>query len=338
MIRSYSPDEITVFSTACPRNCYSTCSLKVRVAEGRIIGIDPHAANLSGNEGPCIKGLSYIERAESPDRILHPLKRNADGVLNRISWEEAFELISTKLIDYRNKFGPHSILFHAASGMSGLLNTVSTNFWRLFGGVTLTYGNLCWPAGLEATKLTLGANKHNVPWDLENARLIILWGKNPAETNIQEMMPIDKSLEQGGRLIVVDPRRTPSSDRAEILVQIKPGTDAALALGIARELICNDWIDKEFIHSYVKGYDEFASSVEAYTPEIVSEICGLPESGIKGLARMIGNTKPMTLVPGFGMQRYSNGGQTIRCLLALQVITGNIGKPGACWHYANLQS
>ena len=338
MIRSYSPDEVTVFATACPRNCYSTCSLKVRVAEGRIIGIDPHAANLSGNEGPCIKGLSYIERAESPDRILYPLKRNADGVFNRISWEEAFELISTKLRDYRNKFGPHSILFHAASGMSGLLNTVSTNFWRLFGGVTLTYGNLCWPAGLEATRLTLGANKHNVPWDLENARLIILWGKNPAETNIQEMMPIDKSLEQGGRLIVVDPRRTPSSDRAEILVQIKPGTDAALALGIARELICNDWIDKDFINSYVKGYDEFASSVEAYTPEMVSEICGLPESGIKDLARMIGNTKPMTLVPGFGMQRYSNGGQTIRCLLALQVITGNIGKPGACWHYANLQS
>ncbi|MEA1876512.1 MAG: molybdopterin-dependent oxidoreductase [Bacteroidota bacterium] len=327
-----------IYSTACPRNCYSTCSLKVRIAEGIIIGIDPHADNLATAEGPCIKGLAYVERANSSDRLLYPLKRDSEGNFKRISWDEALNTISEKLKFYRKEFGVHSILFYASSGMSGLLNGVSTAFWKLYGGASTTYGNLCWPAGLEATRLTLGANKHNVPWDLENARLILLWGKNPAESNIQEVVSIEKSLDKGGQLVVIDPRRTPSAERADILIQIKPATDAILALCIARELIKNNWIDKDFIDKHVLGFDEFAESVEPYTPEEVSAICRIPKEGIKRLAYLIGNVKPMTLIPGYGMQRYANGGQTIRCLLALSVLTGNIGKPGACWHYANLQS
>ncbi|MCK5820414.1 MAG: molybdopterin-dependent oxidoreductase [Bacteroidales bacterium] len=326
------------YSTACPRNCYSTCSLKVRIAEGKIIGIDPHTDNLATSEGPCIKGLAYVERANSPDRLLYPLKRDIKGGFTRISWDEALDMIKDKLQFYHKEFGPHSILFYASSGMSGLLNGVSTAFWKLFGGTTTTYGNLCWPAGLEATRLTLGENKHNAPWDLENAKLILLWGKNPAESNIQEVIHIEKSLNAGGKLVVIDPRRTPSAERAEILVQIKPGSDAALALGIARELIKNDWIDKEFIDKHVHGFEEFAKSVEEYSLDKVSELCRIPQEGIKKLAHSIGTIKPLTIIPGYGMQRYANGGQTIRCLLALSVITGNIGKPGACWHYANLQS
>lgn len=326
------------YSSVCPRNCYSTCSLQVRVSEGRVVGIDPHPNNLATPEGPCIKGLAYVERANSPDRILQPLVKKTGGKFEEISWEEGLDLIAQKLQFYKSQFGPHSVLFFASSGMSGLLNGVSTAFWKLFGGATTTYGNLCWPAGLEATRLTLGANNHNAPWDLEHARLILLWGKNPAESNIQELIPIEKSLEKGGRLIVIDPRRTASSDRAERLYQIRPGTDGALALGLAREIIKQGWIDSDFIDRHVIGFEEFAGSIESYTPELVASICDLPVQSILELAEIIGKTKPMTLIPGYGMQRYANGGQSIRCLLSLSVITGNIGKSGACWHYANLQS
>ena len=83
--------------------------------------------------------------------------------------------------------------------MSGLTNEFSSKFWELFGGATTMYGNLCWPAGLEAVQLTLGDNKHNVPWDIENAKLIILWGKNPAETNIQQMIFIEKAQAKWGK-------------------------------------------------------------------------------------------------------------------------------------------
>lgn len=325
-------------STACPRNCYSTCSFKVGVEDNIVKSIEPHPKNLATPEGPCIKGLAYVERANSKERIIYPQKRVAQGKYQRISWAEAIDTIAEKLNYYKNNLGPHSILFFASSGMSGLLNGVSTNFWKMFGGATTTYGNLCWPAGLEGTRLTLGANKHNAPWDLENAKLIVVWGKNPVESNVQQMIPIEKAQQNGAKYIVIDPRRTQSAERANSLYQLKSGTDAALALGLAREIIKNDWIDHDFIEKNVIGFNQFKERVEAYTPQKVADICRISAQSVIELAKLVGTIKPMTLIPGYGMQRYENGGQTTRCLLALSVITGNIGKKGACWHYANLQS
>lgn len=326
------------YNTSCPRNCYSTCSFKVVVEENRIRSVEPQPLNRSTPEGTCLKGLSYVERAHSKDRVLYPLHKDENGRFTRISWEEAFALLHKKITYFQDNYGPQSIMFYAASGISGLLNGVSSAFWKKIGGATITYGNLCWPAGLEATRLTLGENKHNATWDLEQARLIVLWGKNPAESNIQEMIPIEKAIKNGAKMIVVDPRRTVSSDNADLLIQPKPGTDAALALAISKYLIDKKLIDTEFIDKYVLGFTEFAKSIEHATLKWASEICGVGEEFIVEMAELIGSIKPMTLIPGYGMQRYSNGGQTTRSLLAISVLTGNIGKPGACWHYANLQS
>lgn len=327
------------FITSCPRNCYSSCGLKVIVENNKVVNVTPLPSNLATPNGVCLKGQSYVERANSKERILYPHKRTANGKFVRISWEEALTSISQKLNSLKNDYGTQSVLYYAASGMSGLLNEINGRFWRnVYGGVTTVYGNLCWPAGLEATRLTLGENKHNVPWDLENAKLIVLWGKNPAESNIHEMFPLGQALDNGAKLIVIDPRRTESSQRAEILLQPYPSTDAALVLAIANIIIQNGWIDKEFIEKYVSGFDEFKNHVQQFTTEWASEITGVSVELIEKLAWNIGNIKPMTLIPGYGMQRYTNGGQSVRALLALSVITGNIGKPGACWHYANLQS
>ncbi|MBI9064692.1 MAG: molybdopterin-dependent oxidoreductase [Marinilabiliaceae bacterium] len=325
-----------VFNTACPRNCYSTCSFRVWVEDGKVVKIDPQPLNKATPEGICLKGLSYLERANSEDRILYPLKR-IDGQFERISWEQALQEITDKLTHYRQAFGNHSILFYAGSGMSGLLNGVSSGFWRLFGGATTVYGNLCWPAGLEATRLTLGENKHNVAWDLENAKLIVLWGKNPAETNIQQMISIEKAQAKGAKLVVIDPRRTPSSERADLLIQPKPGTDGILALAIAKLLMDSNKVDSTFLQEHVLGYQKFKDSLDSFSIAKASEESGVSVSFIEKLAEWMGSNQPMTIVPGYGMQRFSNGGQTIRCLLALSIITGNIGKNGGCWHYADLQ-
>jgi len=325
------------FHTACPRNCYSTCSFNVKVEDNQILEIEPQPLNEATPEGPCLKGLSYKERSHSKDRIIYPLRKK-NGKIERISWEEALEEITSKITHCRKEFGSHSILFYAASGMSGLLNGVSTAFWKKFGGTTTVYGNLCWPAGLEATRLTLGENKHNAPWDLENAELIVLWGKNPAESNIHQMLPIEKAQKKGAQLVVIDPRRTPSSERADLLIQPIPGTDGILALAIAKILIAKDWIDHQFIEENVIGFEAFNESLQDLKIEEASLECGVKLEFIEKLAFLIGHTKPMTLIPGYGMQRYTNGGQTTRCLLALSILTGNIGNPGACWHYANLQS
>lgn len=328
-----------VYSTACPRNCYSTCSFKVKVEDNKIVNIDPHALNRATPEGICLKGLAYVERANSPDRILKPLIKNkATGRFEEASWDETFEILAEKIKYFQSGYGNHSILFYAASGMSGLVNGFSNSFWKMVGGATTMYGNLCWPAGLEATRLTLGDNKHNAPWDLEHAKLIILWGKNSAETNIQEMIPIEKAIEKGASVVAIDPRRTQTAEKASLLIQPKPGTDGALALAIAKVIIKNKQYDQPFINKYVYGFEQFTESLKKHTLSEFADITGVSVLYINQLADLIGNIKPMTIIPGYGMQRFTNGGQTIRCILALSVITGNIGKSGAGWHYANLQS
>ena len=328
-----------VFTTACPKNCYSTCSMKVEVENGKLRFIEANPDNRATAEGVCLKGISYIERVNSPDRLLYPLKRNRkNGKFERISWAEAISEIVEKLLRFKNDFGPKSIFYYSASGTKGLLNEVGMNFWKLFGGCTTTYGDLCWSAGLEATRLTLGENKHNAPCDLENARLIIMWGKNAAETNIHQMRFVEKAQRRGAKLVVIDPRRTPTSNRADLLIQPRPGTDGALALGLSNYLIENKYIDYEFIEKHILGFSEFVDLVKEYTPEKVAAICQIPEAVLIRLGKLIGEISPMTIIAGFGMQRYTNSGQTMRAIIAINALTGNIGQSGAGWQYANLQS
>jgi len=308
------------------------------VEDGRVRSIEPHSQNRATPEGPCLKGLSYVERANSPGRILYPLRKTAEGTFEQISTEEAIEIIAAKMQALKSRYGAQSILFYASSGTSGLINGNSSAFWKLFGGATTMYGNLCWPAGLEATLLTLGENKHNAPWDLAHARMIVMWGKNAAETNVQEMIPLHEALEHGATYVVIDPRRTQTSEHANMLIQPRPGTDGALALGVAAYLIAQNLIDRDFIDRYVKGFEAFADYARQFTLEHTAAITDVPQDFIRDLAEAMGRTKPLTILPGYGMQRYTNGGQSMRAILALQVITGNIGISGACWHYANLQS
>jgi anaerobic selenocysteine-containing dehydrogenase len=307
--------------------------------KGRIKQIDPYPSNKATPEGPCLKGLSYVERVHSPDRILQPMIRRAGTAqFDETNWDNALDRIAERLRHYKKTSGPQSVFFYTGSGTKGLLNGVSTAFWRLFGGFTTTYGDLCWPAGLEATRLTLGENKHNAPWDIANAKLIILWGKNPAETNIHQMLYINQALDRGATLVVIDPRRTESAERAQLLLQPRPGSDGAVALAVAQLLIKNGATDKQFIDNHVHGFDEFAGMTKEMTPERAADLSDVPVKYIHKLAELLGDVKPATINTGFGLQRYTNSGQAMRSIIALLALTGNIGRAGAGWIFANLQS
>lgn len=330
---------MTVILSACPRNCYSTCGLRVEVEDGRIRRIEANPDNRATPDGVCLKGLSYLERVYSPDRLLKPLyRRPGRSGFEPIGWDETLDLLAEKLLYFKKTDGPQSILYYSGSGTKGLLNGVGMAFWKLFGGCTTTYGDLCWPAGLEATRLTLGENKHNAPWDLANAALIVMWGKNAAETNIHQMVHVEQALERGARLVVIDPRRTETAERAELLVQPRPGTDGVLALGLARLLMEKNLVDMDFVQRHVSGFEAFRQMIAAYDPARVAAATDVPVPCLHRLAELIGNTRPLTIVPGFGMQRYTNSGQTMRAMLALVALTGQIGRPGAGWMYANLQT
>ncbi len=327
-----------VHTSACPRNCYSTCGLRVTVDEGHVTAIDAHPANRATPEGPCLKGLSYLERTDPASRLLTPLRRGPDGTFRAIGWDEALDLLATRFLDLRARFGPQAVLYYAGSGTKGLLNGVGMAFWRRFGGCTTTYGDLCWPAGLEATRLTLGDNRHNAPWDLANARLIVMWGKNAAETNVHQMRFVDQALAAGGRLVVVDPRRTQTAERASVLLQPRPGTDGALALALAHVIFREGLEDRAFLAAHVLGWEAYAERVRAWTPARAEAVTGVPSAEIEALARDLATAGPVTVCAGFGMQRYQDSGQTMRAILALLALTGNVGRPGAGWVFANLQT
>ena len=324
--------------TACPRNCYSTCSLRVTVEDGRLLRVEGLSANRATPEGPCLKGLAYVERTHSPQRLTRPLARRADGSFAPVAWSEAVDRIARELEATRSEAGPRAVLYFTGSGTKGLLNGAGLAFWRLFGGCTTTYGDLCWPAGLEATRLTLGDNSHNAPWDLENARLIVLWGKNPAETNVHQMPHVQSARDRGATVVVIDPRRTETAEHADLLVQLRPGSDGALALALGHVLVREGLVDREFVAAHVQGFEAYAARVAEFPPERVADLCGVPAATIERLAALLGREHPCTIVPGFGMQRFTNSGQALRAMLALLAITGQVGRPGAGWMYANLQA
>ena len=326
---------MAVFTTACPRNCTSTCALRVTVEAGRLTAIDAHPGNHATAEGPCLKGLSYLERVYSPERILHPLRRTKAGFA-QITWDEALDRIAEAFAKARAEHGPQSLLYYAASGTKGLLNGCGLAFWQAFGGCTTTYGDLCWPAGLEAARLTFGDNRQSDPADIALAKLIVFWGKNPAETNLHQMRFVDQALATGATLVVIDPRRTQTADKSHYLLQPRPGTDGALALGLAHLIQKAGAVDQAFVRDHVRGFEAYAAVLKPWTPERTADITGVPEGQIRMLAEAMGRVQPMTICVGFGMQRYTNSGQTLRAMQALPVITGNLGKPGAGWVYANL--
>lgn len=310
----------------------------VTVEDGRITRIEGDPKNPATGGHVCLKGISYARRYESPDRILTPLRRAASGTFVPVTWNEALTDITARLAAVREQHGPEAVLYYEASGSHGALGRLAMAFWHQFGGCTLTYGDLCWPAGLEATRLTYGTNLHNHPRHTLDSRFILVWGHNPAETNVHQWRLILEAQERGARLAVIDPRSTDTTDAADVHLQPRPGTDAALALGMARAIVDDGLHDREFLAQHAHGVDRYLARLSDYSVDRVAEITGIPASAIVSLAREYARTRPALLIAGFGLQRNHHAGQTMRAVGLLPALTGNVGVEGGGWQYANLAS
>ncbi len=326
--------------TVCPRNCYCTCGMLVTLDEGnRIVAIEGDPDNPATGGHVCLKGLSYARRQTYPGRLLTPLRRNASGSgFEPIGWDDALREITERLTRVRSEHGPEAVLYYEGSGSHGALGGLSMAFWRQFGGCTTTFGDLCWPAGLEATRLTYGGNFHNDPALTVQSRLILLWGHNPAETNVHQWRLILDAQALGARVIVIDPRQTDSTDAADLHLRPRPGTDAALALGLAREIVAAGLEDSAFLDAHADGVEEYRQRVAEFPLERVASITGLDAQEVRALAQEYAGTKPALLIAGFGLQRHSRAGQTMRAVALLPALTGNVGVAGGGWQYANLAS
>lgn len=318
----------------CSLDCFGNCSMVATVKDGKVIKIEGNNDHPLTQGTICIKGRKHLERTYHPDRILNP-KKKINGEWIDISYEEALDEISKKLLFYREKYGSESVLHFSSGGYSGISKSVDKMFFNYYGGVTTSIGSLCLGAGKEAQKIDFGSNKEHHPQDILNSKTIIIWGRNPADTNIHLMRYILEAKKSGSFIYVIDPNRTNTAKKASKYISIKPGSDGALALGLANYIIENNLIDDKYISQNVKGYDEYKKYVQQFNLEYVHELTGIDKEEIINIARRYAENKPSTIYIGYGLQRYRNGGNNVRLIDALGAITGNIGINGGGVNYYN---
>jgi len=232
-------DRPLAFFTVCPKDCFGSCSLEVEVEKGKVVKVRGNR-NSPVNQGRiCIKGKNYPNMVYGPERLLYPLQRigkRGKGEFKRISWEQALDIIYEKFKNLKEQYGPESVLYYNRFANLGVVKNCAYGFWYQFGGFTSTYGGLCDSAAQEAINLTYGEVKHNKISDLQNSKLIILWGSNPAYTNIHLMHHVNKAVDKGAKLITIDIRENESGAKSHLYLNPRPGTDGCLALGIASQL------------------------------------------------------------------------------------------------------
>ncbi len=326
--------------TACPLDCFDACGLIATVDGGRVTRIagDPDHPLTRGRI--CTKGKAILSRTVSPDRLKSPLRRRPGGEFHPVSTEAALDELADRLAAARDRHGPAGVLHFAYDGYTGLIKTVDGVFFNHFaqnaaGGVTRPRGSLCWGAGMAAQRYDFGDVRGHAPDDIPHARTLILWGRNPAHTNIHLLDSIRAARRSGAAVVLIDPVRTATVRLADHHIRIRPGADGVLALGMAGEMIRNGWVDRDFIHRRVLGFRRFAASIDGLDPERVEGMTGVAAETIRWLARQYARSGPSSILIGYGLQRYANGGNTVRAIDALGAITGQIGISGGGVNYAN---
>lgn len=331
-----------VFRNACPRNCYDTCAILSHVEDGVIkrVSGDPGSTYTRGIL--CAKGFSYTRRVYSPDRIKYPMRQKGRGSGNwqRISWNEAYTEIAENILKIKKEYGSTlPICLDKYSGNFDIMHYGIEGMMSSLGYTSRATGTPCWPAGIDAQTFDMGTIISNDPEDLVNSKYLILWGVNPAWTSVHSMYFVKEAQEKGCKVVVIDPVLTQTASKADLYLQIKPSTDGALALGMARYILDNELYDGNWLHNNAKGYEEFFGYVKNnITLEWAADKTGLPKAVIEQLAREYATTKPANIWIGYGMQRHTNGGTNVRAIDALAAITGNIGKSGGGAQYAHLQT
>lgn len=236
----FDPGAYQVFRNACPRNCYDTCSIKTYVRDGIVQFVEGAPESTFTKGALCVKGYTYPRRLYSPDRIKYPMIQDKRGSGNwrRISWDEAMDRIADKILEIKKRDG--SLLglgLTKYSGNFGITNYGVEGMMSSLGYTTRFVGTPCWPAGIDAQNYDLGDMWCNDPEDFVKAKYIIVWGGNPAWCSMHSMKYLYQARENGAKIVVIDPVFTQTAAKADMYWRVKPGTDGALALGMARHLL-----------------------------------------------------------------------------------------------------
>ncbi|MGH9589505.1 MAG: molybdopterin-containing oxidoreductase family protein, partial [Terracidiphilus sp.] len=283
----------------------------------------------------CAKVAKYLDRVYSPERILHPLRRKPGApkapltrgrereFFEQITWDEALDSIAARLREISDQYGPESILPYSYAGTIGVLGygSMDRRFFHRMGASRLDR-TICSEAGGTAWNLVYGKKLGTPPEDFCRAKLILAWGSNIHGNNVHLWPFIEQARRNGARLIVIDPYRTRTAALADWHIPIRPGTDAALALGMMHVILDEGLEDRAYIDEMTHGFDRLAERIRDYTPERVAAWTGMTAAQVGQLAREYATTHPAALRLNYGVQRSEHGGTTVRAIAMLPAITG----------------
>ncbi len=317
--------------SCCPF-CQVRCTTKVQVKDGRVVDVYGNPDNFWTAGAMCPKGKSMVELTYSPHRILYPMIRDGE-TWKRISYENAIKIVAEKILDIKKKYpGEYA---HRLAMFEPLWESRESEIAAKLALNMAGFPDICSPGdaciGNTATTLKLCLGSSVSPTTLKevlDSETLVLFGANIAEIYPPYMRWIELARNKGVKIICLDPRRTPTANFCDIHIMPRPGTDGALVLGIIRILIEEKGYDQNYVNLNVNGFDELADAVVPYTPDKVEEITGIPAKKIIELARLLGASRRTIAWMGGSMSRYTNAMQTVRAIISLQAITGNLSGPG----------
>ena len=317
--------EVKKVRTAC-RQCHGGCGVIAHVQDGKVIKVEGDPDSPISHGTLCSKGLSVTQLAYHPERILHPM-RNTDHGWERITWDEALDTIVDKFNAVIEEYGPESIVIGQGTGRD-----YESHLYRFANQLgtpnVLTAGHMCYVSRVASTLVTVG----NLPiCDYEGGpQCIVLWGCNPQWTNPDEYKGEGfwRAYRKGAKLICIDPRKGFTAKKADLWLQLRPGTDAALAMGFHHVIMEEELYDTEFVANYINGWDAFKERVKDYPLEKVQEITWVDKELIRKAARMYAKTKPACIHWGVPTEQTNNCADCTRTITGLMAATGNLDTPG----------
>ena len=294
----------------------------------------------------CKVGENSRDIVYSKDRLLYPMKRRGPKgsyEFERITWDQAYETIVAKLNQIKQESGPEATAIYTGSGSfesafcdlyqpDGVAVSSAASVLFPFGSPnTLGVGALCYVSfAMIAPHVTMGGMFINMFSDIENAKLIVIWGKNPAaHCPPHDFIKIEEAHRRGAQIVVIDPRKTVMAKYSNAeWIPIRPGTDGALALGLCNVIIEEELYDEEFVSNWTVGFEDFDQYVQHFRPEVVEGITGVPAETVRSLARRIATTSGVAPVMYSGLE-YSDGAvQAIRATMVLWALAGQLDVPG----------
>jgi anaerobic dimethyl sulfoxide reductase subunit A len=333
---------------SCCLDCGSRCELVAVKRGGKLVRIDTPAGRpdtaVLPRLVPCARGRAHRRLLSASERVLHPLRRTGPrgtGEFEEVSWDTALNLVAENLTAIQTEGSTEAVLCGTGAGAAGSPGFSGggalRRFFSFWGPITGLGGNMSFHSvGLAENWMYGGTVDASDRATLQESRLIVLWGNNPAETHMGPNTEffIAEARDRGAKVIVIDARYTDSGVLADEWIPIRPGTDVALAAAVAFELEHNEWVDRQFLARCTTGYDAYRDYVlgvsdgVAKTPEWAQDITDVPADTIRSLARDLGTLKPTAILPGWGPQRTLNGEQFPRAMITLACMTGSVGVHG----------